>query len=106
MVGLYGYDTKFAMHALRRGLQGIEVMTTGHLAIPVPEPDRSTLRAVRGGNVSMSEALALIADAEKRLHSLVDSWEWEADLQVINSFMTMAPQAWWDNHPATGGPTG
>ncbi len=67
LVELHGYDTKFAMHALRLGYQGIEYMTDGGLTLPVPEPERSVLRAVRQGEVDAKEALRLIEDAEVRL---------------------------------------
>jgi hypothetical protein len=40
LVAAHGYDTKYAMHALRLGLQGIELLTTGRITLPVPEPDR------------------------------------------------------------------
>ena len=40
LVAVHGYDTKYAMHALRLGLQGIELLTTGRITLPVPEPDR------------------------------------------------------------------
>ena len=36
LVAVHGYDTKYAMHALRLGLQGIELLTTGRITLPVP----------------------------------------------------------------------
>jgi len=47
LVAVHGYDTKYAMHALRLGLQGTELLTTGRITLPVPEPDRAYLRSVR-----------------------------------------------------------
>ncbi len=38
----HGYDTKYAMHALRIGHQGIELMEHGHITLPAPEPLRSS----------------------------------------------------------------
>jgi predicted nucleotidyltransferase len=32
----HGYDTKYAMHALRIGIQGIELLQTGRISLPVP----------------------------------------------------------------------
>jgi hypothetical protein len=40
LVAVHRYDTKYAMHALRLGLQGVELATTGRITLPVPEPDR------------------------------------------------------------------
>ena len=42
---LHGYDTKYAMHALRIAYQGIELLSTGRITLPVPEPER--VRAAR-----------------------------------------------------------
>lgn len=38
LVEVYGYDVKFAMHALRLGVQGVELLTTGRITLPIPEP--------------------------------------------------------------------
>jgi uncharacterized protein len=54
------------MHALRLGLQGIEFLTTGRITLPVPEPDRRYLRAVRRGDVPLAEVLEAITRAEIR----------------------------------------
>ena len=69
LVAAYGYDTKYAMHALRLGLQGIELLTTGRITLPVPPPHRDTLRAVRRGELRLD----LVTGAEARLTELRDS---------------------------------
>lgn len=95
LVAKYGYDTKFAMHALRLGLQGIELLTDGSLTMPVPEPNLSTLRAVRGGKISYDDALTLILDAETRLKTLIDACAWRSDRKRINEFMVSAHSKHW-----------
>jgi uncharacterized protein len=95
LVEKYGYDTKFAMHALRLGLQGIEVMTHRRLTLPVAEPDLTTLRAVRSGQIDLEDALQLIEDAEKRLGELVEACTWTADIDGINRFMVKAHLEYW-----------
>lgn len=101
LVAKYGYDTKFAMHALRLGLQGIEVMTTRHLSEPVPEPHRSLLKSVRAGEVKYDEAVSLIMDSESKLKKLVDAFEGEPDIETINNFLVWAHQEYWNNNVAT-----
>lgn len=49
LVAEHGYDTKFAMHALRLGYQGVEFLTTGWITLPVPDDVGDILRAVRRG---------------------------------------------------------
>lgn len=67
LVAEHGYDTKFAMHALRLGVQGIELLTTGRITLPVPEPDLSWLRQVRRGEVPLPEVVTALDDLERRL---------------------------------------
>src|ERR1700712_2972818 len=70
LVAVHGYDTKFAMHALRLGVQGVELLTTGRITLPVPEPDRQYLRAVRRGEVEQAEVISSVEAAERELESL------------------------------------
>jgi uncharacterized protein len=95
LVAKYGYDTKFAMHALRLGFEGIELMTHGRLTLPVAEPNLTTLRAVRTGQLDEAEALRLIEETEARLRALVDTCAWSTDLARINKFMVEAHRAHW-----------
>jgi predicted nucleotidyltransferase len=97
LVEKYGYDTKFAMHALRLGLQGIELMTHCRLTLPVAEPDLTTLRAVRAGQINLADALQMIEDAEKRLGELVEACTWVADIDGINRFMVKAHAEYWQS---------
>jgi predicted nucleotidyltransferase len=103
LVEKYGYDTKFAMHALRLGLQGIEVMTHRRLTLPVAEPDLTTLRAVRSGQTSLADALQLIEDTEKRLGELVEACTWAADVDGINRFMVKAHIEYWQSRGLLAG---
>jgi hypothetical protein len=73
LVAVHGYDTKYAMHALRLGLQGIELLTTGRITLPVPPPHRDTPRAVRRGELRLADVLDLVTGAEARLTELRDS---------------------------------
>jgi uncharacterized protein len=86
LLAAHGYDTKHAMHALRLGLQGIELLTSGRITLPVPEPDRAYLRAIRRGEVPVAEALAAIEDAQRRL----------ADLKQSSSVPEQPDRAWVD----------
>jgi hypothetical protein len=98
----HGYDTKFAMHALRIGHQGIQLLRTGAISLPVPEPARSQLREVRAGTVPLDEVLAEIARVEKELELLTSASQLpaEPDHQRINAFLESAYQRWWSAHPS------
>lgn len=49
LVEKYGYDTKFAYHALRLAIQGEQLMKTGEIALPMLDHDRRFLTDVRRG---------------------------------------------------------
>lgn len=95
IVAKYGYDTKFAMHALRLGYEGIELVRHRQLTLPVAEPELTTLRAVRSGQIDFGGALELIDNAEAQLRDLVGECTWEADVDAINSFMVHAHLKHW-----------
>jgi uncharacterized protein len=73
LVAVHGYDVKYATHALRLGLQGVELLSTGRITLPVPEPDREYLRSIRRGERPLAEVLDAISEAEARLSELRDS---------------------------------
>ena len=73
LVAIHGYDSKYAMHALRLGLQGIELLTTGRITLPIPEPHRAYLRSVRRGQRPLAEVVDAVTCAQTRLAQLRDS---------------------------------
>jgi len=95
LVEKYGYDTKFAMHALRLGLQGIELLSTGRLTLPVKEPDLILLRAIRLGAFTKEEVLTQIERAEAKLHALVEACDKFVDREAINRFLIETHLAHW-----------
>ncbi|MDF5751090.1 nucleotidyltransferase domain-containing protein [Spongiactinospora sp. TRM90649] len=71
LVDKYGFDVKFAAHMVRLGLQGVELLTTGRITLPMPEPWRSWIVSLRQGGHTKEETLALATDLEARLEALV-----------------------------------
>jgi uncharacterized protein len=47
LIEAHGFDTKYAMHALRLGYQGLELLETGRLTLPLRELERSRVMADR-----------------------------------------------------------
>jgi hypothetical protein len=95
LVNVYGFDTKFAYHMVRLGIQGVELLTTGRITLPMPEPDRTWLRELRRGEHTKEEALdraASLLDELERLavsadlppnpdHAAIDQW-------LTNTYLT------------------
>ena len=70
LIEAYGFDTKYCGHMVRLGLQGVELLETGRISLPVPEPHRTWIRELRLGQHTMSEALELAEDLERRITGL------------------------------------
>ena len=51
LVAVHGYDTKYAMHALRLGIQGVELLRSGRITLSRPRtiPQLPALGAARRG---------------------------------------------------------
>lgn len=69
----FGYDCKYAMHMARLGLQGVELLTTGRISLPVPQPEREWLRSIRRGEVELQEILTRSGELEAELKDLLDA---------------------------------
>jgi uncharacterized protein len=71
LVEKYGFDTKFAMHMIRLGVQGVELLETGRITLPIPQPWLAWLRDLRQGRHTRDEALDAAADLQERLEKLI-----------------------------------
>lgn len=98
LVNVYGFDTKFAYHMVRLGLQGMEVLTTGRITLPMPEPDRTWLQELRRGEHTLQEALDRADDLLNQLNALADTADLPGlpDHQAINRWLTETYMSWWD----------
>lgn len=99
LIARHGYDTKYASHALRLGHQGIELLTTGRLHLPMPEPALSRCVAVKRGEVGRDQARAWIDDTRAELAELVDgpprALASEPDLDRVEDWMIHAQRQFW-----------
>jgi hypothetical protein len=70
LIAKYGFDTKYAMHMVRLGVQGVELLETGRMTLPIAEPWATWLRDLRRGKHTQDEAVAAAAELEDRLDRL------------------------------------
>ena len=93
----HGYDTKYAMHALRIGYQGEELLSTGRISLPVPQPSRSRLLEVRRGEVALDEVFAELDAVVRRLERLTESAELpeSPDQEAVDGFVVSAYRRSW-----------
>jgi hypothetical protein len=90
LIAAHGYDTKFASHALRLGMQGVELLTARRITLPMPEEQREQVLEVKRGDVGFAVALARIDRVRTLLGELVDLSGLvipeHADIDRINRF--------------------
>jgi len=67
----HGFDTKYAMHILRLGFQGVELMSTGTLTLPMPEKDRAFVYATRLGQVPLQDVLTRAGELERQIKDML-----------------------------------
>ena len=97
LVEAHGFDTKYAMHAARLGYQGVELLETGRLTLPMPERERSRVMAIRTGERTFEEALAEIDHVEQRLAQALEQTQLpaEPDRAAVDRFLVSAYRRAW-----------
>lgn len=67
----FGYDTKYASHVVRLGFQGVELLETGKLEMPMPTESRQITLDVKRGLKSFNEVLQITGDLEQKIKDLI-----------------------------------
>ncbi|RNL82826.1 nucleotidyltransferase domain-containing protein [Halostreptopolyspora alba] len=101
LVERHGFDTKYAYHMVRLGVQGLELLETGRVTLPVPEPWNRWLRELRQGGHTREEALRETDSLQERLRAMLDHSPLPAqpDTDWANTWLVSAHQrAWRDTH--------
>ena len=98
LIEAHGFDTKYAMHAARLGHQGPELLATGRLTLPLLEPARSEVMAIRLGERNLDEAVAEIERVEQRLAEAIEESPLpeEPDHAAVDAFLVDAYCRSWD----------
>jgi uncharacterized protein len=97
LVEAHGFDTKYAMHAARLGYQGIELLETRRVRLPLPEPERTRVMAIRTGERTFDEALAEIDEVERRLADALERTTLppQPDKVAVDRFLVEAYRRAW-----------
>ncbi|WP_033440761.1 nucleotidyltransferase domain-containing protein [Saccharothrix sp. NRRL B-16314] len=70
LVARHGFDSKYASHMVRLGVQGVELLETGRITLPMPEPWLTWIRDLRQGRHTQQEAMDAAEGLEARLEEL------------------------------------
>ena len=97
LIAAHGFDTKYAVHVVRLGYQGIELLTSGRLTLPMPEPVRSRIMEIRLGERSQDEVVEEIESVEHQLVQANDASPLldQPDHERVNAFIVDAYREAW-----------
>lgn len=96
LVDQYGFDTKYAGHVVRLAHQGIELMTTGHLSLPMRKDESAEVLAIRTGKLTFQQTMTRAGELERELRDSLDTDllpdqpnEEGIDRFVVNAYLSM-----------------
>jgi hypothetical protein len=92
-----GFDTKYAMHCARLGFQGLELLRSGRINLPIQGEPADWLLAVRWGEVAFEEwwSRSLELDAELEAMAEDDSIPPGPDRGAIEAWSVKTHLALW-----------
>jgi hypothetical protein len=98
LVNEHGYDTKYAMHMLRLGYQGRELLETGRISLPMREHERQRVFSVRRGEVPFNDVLTEIGELVRELEDLLETSPLPPDpgRTTVDDFLVRAYRQYWD----------
>lgn len=94
----YGFDVKFAAHMVRLGIQGVELLETGAIQLPIPEPYLTWLKDLRAGKHTKEEALDYAENLETRIKRLMETstvLPEKPDHRAINNWLISVHRRHW-----------
>lgn len=99
LIEKYGYDTKYAAHALRLSLQGLEIAQFGTLSLPMRADDREHVLAVRRGEFSREEVVQICDQLQAETLRIVEdptcSLQPEPNIPLITEWAVEAQRNFW-----------
>jgi predicted nucleotidyltransferase len=96
-VDVHGYDTKYAMHLCRLGLQGIELLRTGKVSLPVPDAHRISLMQIREGKWKLDDVVAWSHSIEDELKAVRETSEVpdHPNREALGNWLYHTYLTWW-----------
>lgn len=100
LVARFGYDVKYASHALRLAYQGLEIVRDGRLTLPMPEAERERVLRVKRGDVPvlaevLDEIESVRQEIEYRLAEGLTPLPAEPDWDAISAWSANAHRQHW-----------
>jgi hypothetical protein len=100
LIEKYGYDTKYASHALRLAIQGYQLAKDGQIYLPMQPRDINLILDIRGGEVTKDRVSSLVSDYEWETQNLLNTNSTvlrpKPDYETISEFSIWAHEFFWD----------
>ena len=100
LVERHGYDTKYAGHYIRLGFQGIELLETGKLTMPMQDDARQIVMDIRAGRWEQKNVIGVGQEMEAHLLGLQTSTELrnQPDTNAVDRFLIRMYQTQWSTN--------
>jgi hypothetical protein len=97
LIERYGFDTKYAYHALRIALQGIQLMSLHEIALPMLDGQREWLTGVRTGTFNRDYVVTELARHEQMLVDAITASSLPdcVDYPRVNQWLAITYLSWW-----------
>lgn len=96
LIEQYGFDTKYAGHVIRLAHQGVELMSTGHLTLPMLKEQSEEVVGIRTGKFTYQQVLTRAGELERQLKDALNSSalpecpdEQRIDRFVVDTYLAM-----------------
>lgn len=91
----FGFDTKFAMHAVRLGFQGLEVLQHGRMQLPMSPTHRAMCMDIRHGEWTEPQVVAMIDSLTEMLRTTPSDLPLGPDYPAINTWLAHTYEYFW-----------
>ena len=97
LIEKYGYDTKFAGHAVSLGYQGLELLSSGRITLPMREEEREHVLAIRNGKYSLDSVITSINFLDHQLENwmMLTELPEHPDRRWANRFLDRTYRTYW-----------
>lgn len=98
----YGYDTKYAAHAMRLGMIGWNLLKFKTIQFPLQDDERKLLLDVRAGMWNKETILDMIMMYEGMIDGLLGQVTPLVPTEKLEKWMLRAYRRWWNEHEEMG----
>lgn len=97
LIEKYGFDVKYAAQVVTLGFQGVELLSTGQLTLPMRQEEADTIKAIKRGEISLQKCLQMMGDLERNVKDLKDTspLQEKPDREAVEKEMFSMYWNWW-----------